>query len=175
MKARPDLISLSSSTVNLSFSFLQCQQTLSLSYIISGQLTFCANFDRISARHRSSPVTSTTSVDPATETTTTHKLDLTGWGVRQERSNVSSSWNSINPDTTLATSLQPPRHHRPLECTQPSVRLCLVVGVTFSSGRNSNGKLDLRGFSCGGVTCRCCEVIGPHHSTAQHSTEEERR
>ncbi|XP_045107509.1 uncharacterized protein LOC123502385 isoform X3 [Portunus trituberculatus] len=33
---------------------------------------------RISARHRSSPVTSTTSVDPATETTTTHKLDLTG-------------------------------------------------------------------------------------------------
>ncbi|XP_045125981.1 uncharacterized protein LOC123513139 isoform X2 [Portunus trituberculatus] len=90
-----------------------------------------------------------------------------GEGVRQERSNVSSSWNSINPDTTLATSLQPPRHHRPLECTQPSVRLCLVVGVTFSSGRNSNGKLDLRGSSCGEVTCRCCEIIGPHHSTAQ--------
>ncbi|XP_045113297.1 uncharacterized protein LOC123505713 [Portunus trituberculatus] len=82
------------------------------------------------------------------------------------------SWDSINPDTTLATSLQPPRHHRLLECTQPSVRLCLVVGVTFSSGRNSNGNLDLRGFSCGGVTCRCCEVIGPHHTTAQHSTEE---
>ncbi|XP_045107441.1 uncharacterized protein LOC123502281 isoform X2 [Portunus trituberculatus] len=37
-----------------------------------------SHINKISARHRSSPVTSTTSVDPATETTTTHKLDLTG-------------------------------------------------------------------------------------------------
>ncbi|XP_045127279.1 uncharacterized protein LOC123513886 [Portunus trituberculatus] len=80
--------------------------------------------------------------------------DVGGWGHHARY---------ISPVTT------PPRT---LECTQPSVRLCLVVGVTFSSGRNSNGNLDLRQFSCGGVTCRCCEVIGPHHTTPQHSTEE---
>ncbi|XP_045136525.1 uncharacterized protein LOC123519341 isoform X2 [Portunus trituberculatus] len=53
---------------------------------------------------------------------------------------------------------------------QSSVRLCLIVGVTCSNGGNSNGKLDLRdrGFSCDGVTCRCCEVSGPHHTTPPH-------
>ena len=89
------------------FSFIQCPHTLS--YIISGQLMLCANFDKVCARHSNSthpysqihpqdgahltmttwlwgretnpwerkttpyhsPVSSATSVNPATETTTT--------------------------------------------------------------------------------------------------------
>ncbi|MPD06369.1 hypothetical protein E2C01_102177 [Portunus trituberculatus] len=78
-------------------------------------------------------------------------------GGRRERSNISSSeWRLdqyysrhharyISPVTTLPAA-------PPVNAAQCS---SFVVGLTFSSGRNSNGKLDLRdgGFSCGGVTC----------------------
>ncbi|XP_045107576.1 uncharacterized protein LOC123502518 [Portunus trituberculatus] len=77
--------------------------------------------------------------------------------------------------------LQSPRHYA---TTDPSslrspVSVCVLSsGVTCSKGGNSNGKFYLRdgGFSCGEVTCRCCEISGPPHPTLQpqHSGESPR-